>query len=77
MKIKSKYIADDNIEFNEGVEVEIASAIDDYKTKLVNVEVALMGEDVNARRFIGSFAYNDTWTDEDVWNFIKTKIELI
>lgn len=77
MKIKSKYIADDNTVFKNGVSVSIATAIDNYENKTVSIEVLFIGEQIEACRGIGSFAYNDTWTDEDVWNFIKTKIELI
>lgn len=75
MKLKSNYKTDDT-EFKAGVEVAIHSVNDNYDDKECSVFISLKSETIDSVRGIGTFNYNETWTDEDVVNHIKTKLDI-
>lgn len=75
MTLKSDFKAEDAI-FKAGTTIAIHSVMDDFLRKQCSVNVSLTSPTVDAVRGIGAFAYAVTWEDEDVIDFIKTKMDL-
>lgn len=75
MKLLETYNFGD-AEFNPGTTISIHSVIDNYSEKKCIVNLSLQSDTVKAVRTIGEFSYANTWDDNDVWIFIKTKIDV-
>lgn len=54
----------------ESPTITVISAADDYNQKKVSIWIRLKNESAQLGRDIGSFIYEETWTDEDVKAFV-------
>lgn len=54
----------------ESPTITVISATDNYAQKKVSISVRLKNESAQLGRDIGSFIYEENWTDEDVKDFV-------